>query len=223
MTSLDHRIEEPELMDDDVQAKAYAEADFAAPHNAWVDAALSMIRQQAGIVLDVGCGPADVVTRLALRAPRMIIDGVDGAEAMLALGRKRVDAFGLGNRVRLHRCLLPHDALPRTAYDVVTSNSILHHLHQPQALWTTLRRASRPGTEVFIADLMRPASTDAAQAIVDQHAANEPDILRRDFYASLLAAFTVSEVKDQLAAAGMSHLQVSATSDRHLLVHGVMR
>ena len=47
------------------------------------------------------------------------------------------------------------------------------------------------------------------------------DILKHDFGASLHAAFTVSEVQDQLQTAGLA-LDVEAVSDRHLVVSGVL-
>ena len=67
---------------------------------------------------------------------------------------------------------------------------------------------------------MRPESTDAAQAIVDEHAAGEPDVLRRDFYNSLCAAFTPDEVRTQLAAAGLDALVVERVTDRHMTIAG---
>jgi hypothetical protein len=45
--------------------------------------------------------------------------------------------------------------------------------------------------------LLRPDSPEAAQAIVDQYASGEPEVLRRDFYNSLLAAFTEDEIGAQ--------------------------
>ncbi len=216
------RTIEPELMNDDAQATAYANADFAAPHEAFVDRFVACFGDVDGIALDIGCGPADVVLRLARRCRRLVIDGVDGAEAMLAIGRLRVAAEGLHNRVRLYRALLPDDALPRTAVDVVTSNSILHHLHRPEVLWRTVRRAARPGTKVFVMDLMRPAAAALVDDYVARYAAGEPAILQHDFAASLHAAFTVDEVRAQLDAAGLHELAVEATSNRHLLVSGVL-
>jgi SAM-dependent methyltransferase len=226
MTSTFSRIPEPELMDEAVQAKAYADADFAAPHERCVDLFVASWPSSrgaiAGIALDIGCGPADVVARMARRCPALVVDGVDGAEHMLALGRQRVQAEGLANRVRLYRAFLPDDPLPRTSYDVVTSNSILHHLHDPQVLWQTMWRAAAPGAHVFIMDLMRPASLDDAAALTDRYAAGEPDILRHDFHASLLAAFTPDEVRTQLHQAGLSSLRVDVVSDRHLTISGAM-
>lgn len=220
------RIPEPELMDEAAQAKAYAEADFAAPHERCVDLFVASWPASrgpiAGVALDVGCGPADVVVRMARRCPRLVVDGVDGAEHMLALGRRRVQAEGLENRVRLYRAFLPGDPLPRTSYDVVTSNSILHHLHDPQVLWRTLRHAAAPGAHVFVMDLMRPATLAEAAALTDRYAAGEPDILRHDFHASLCAAFSPDEVRAQLDDARLGGLRVDVVSDRHLTITGTM-
>ena len=71
-------------------------------------------------------------------------------------------------------------------------------------------------------DLLRPASTDDAAALVDQYAANEPAILRRDFYNSLLAAFTEDEVAAQLAEMNLSRLLIDVPDDRHWLVSGLV-
>lgn len=47
-------------------------------------------------------------------------------------------------------------------------------------------------------------------------------MLRRDFAASLAAAYTPGEVRDQLVATELGHLAVQAPTDRHLLVAGRM-
>lgn len=220
------RIPEPELMEDETQARAYSEADFEKPHEMCVDHFVASWPSSrgaiAGVAVDLGCGPANVTVRTARRCPGLVIDGLDGSDAMLDLGRARIDAAGLGNRVRLYRAFLPHDPLPRSGYDVVISNSILHQLHDPTVLWKTLWRCAARGAHVFLMDLRRPSSTEDAQHMVDVYADGEPDILRHDFYASLCAAFTPDEVRAQLDEAGLHALNVNVISDRHLTITGVM-
>jgi hypothetical protein len=75
---------------------------------------------------------------------------------------------------------------------------------------------------VFVVDLRRPESRQAAQRMVDEYAKSEPEILHRDFYNSLLAAFTIEEVERQLEKDGLSSLAVREISDRHLLVSGFL-
>jgi SAM-dependent methyltransferase len=110
--------------------------------------------------------------------------------------------------------------LPLAGYDAVVSNSLLHHLHDPAVFWAAVREAGVPGAGVLVMDLFRPPSQAAAQAIVDQYAANEPEVLRADFFASLCAAFEPDEIRGQLRACGLAGLQVRTVSDRHLLVTG---
>ncbi len=217
------RIPEPELMEAAEQALAYAAADFAEPHDRFVALFRERFPQFGdGQVLDLGCGPADVTVRFAHALPGVRIDGIDGAQAMLDHGQARVQADGLEQRIRLCHGYLPLATLPNSGYDAIISNSLLHHLADPLVLWRTVRQASRPGTLLFVMDLLRPASRAEAEALVAQYAADEPEVLRHDFFYSLLAAYRIAEVVAQLDAAGLPGLTVEAVSDRHLIVYGLL-
>lgn len=217
------RIPEPELMDDEAQAQAYAAADFEAPHSYFIE-----LFQQTyptlsinGSVLDLGCGPADISVRFAKAYPECELHGVDGAAAMLALGEQAVQQAGLQDRIRLLPGYIPGAGLPRQQYDVVISNSLLHHLADPMALWQTLQDYAASAAPVFVMDLMRPASTQQARSLVDEYAAGEPEVLQHDFYHSLLAAYTPQEVQQQLSVLSLP-LTVKVVSDRHFIVTGRM-
>jgi SAM-dependent methyltransferase len=216
------RIPEPELMDEAEQARAYAEADFTEPNARFVGYFEQAYPDlQAGSVLDLGCGPGDIVLRLATRHPGLVVHGIDGSDAMLRLASERLhECPGLGGRVQFIEGRLPGASLPLPAYDAVISNSLLHHLHEPLDFWRALREAGAPGAAVLVMDLFRPESEDAAHDIVRQYAGNEPAILQRDFFASLCAAFEPREVRAQLDASGLGTLEVRTVSDRHLLVAG---
>jgi SAM-dependent methyltransferase len=218
------RQPEPELMDAAEQAVAYAKADFSAPHQFLVDQISRLLPNlpTAARVLDLGCGPADVTVRFARAFPGWQIDAVDGAPAMLVLGRAHVAAAGLTARVCLHQAVLPDDPLPGGGYQVILSNSLLHHLHQPQVLWQVLRAAAAPGAAVYVTDLRRPADEGNLRHLVDTYSAPEPVVLRCDFEASLRAAFTAREVRAQLALARLPELAVTELTDRHLAVSGYL-
>ena len=65
------RIPEPELMEEEAQARAYSEADFASPHDAFVGHAARVFSSETqGEILDLGCGPADISVRFARRFSR---------------------------------------------------------------------------------------------------------------------------------------------------------
>jgi 2-polyprenyl-3-methyl-5-hydroxy-6-metoxy-1,4-benzoquinol methylase len=217
-----HRIPEPELMDEAEQAQAYALADFAEPNARFVRHFEDEYPElRTGSVLDLGCGPGDIVLRLAARRPGLVVHGIDGSEAMLRFASERLHATPqLGGRVQFIAGVLPGAILPLPAYDAVISNSLLHHLHDPGVFWRALRQAGAPGAAVLVMDLFRPASAAAAAAIVAQYAGGEPEVLRRDFLASLCAAFEPDEVRAQLREHGLGTLRVRTVSDRHLLVTG---
>ncbi|MCY4421338.1 MAG: class I SAM-dependent methyltransferase [Gammaproteobacteria bacterium] len=216
------RLPEPELMDDVAQVTAYAHADFEDAHRTIV-AQFGRVfgeDERPNTLLDLGCGPADISIRFARLYPECKIDAVDGAPAMLRQAQVLLEQAALQHQVTLHLQRLPDCELPEKSYEAIVSNSLLHHLHDPQGLWLTIQRFATPRTAIFICDLCRPQTVEQAQHLVSRYAAQEPEILRHDFYNSLLAAFTPDEVEFQLDSAGLQGLKLEQISDRHLLVHG---
>src|SRR5262245_48169996 len=136
------RTPEPELMDSDEQARAYAAADFSEAHQSYVRRFHETFpgRPATATVLDLGCGAADVVIRFAEANPRYTFHAVDGSAAMLTYARQALHGRpDLARRIQLTRGLIPEARLPRKNYDVILSSNFLHHLHEPQALWQTIR------------------------------------------------------------------------------------
>ena len=217
-----HRIPEPELMDDPEQVRAYANADFAEAHNMFVD----LFRERfpaiatTGTMLDLGCGSADITIRMAQACPGYKILAIDGAANMIEFAHSIINKTGLIDRIQLQHTLLPSAELSKDKFDIIYSNSLLHHLSDPATLWQAIKHYSRPGTSVFVMDLLRPESTQAAHALVNEYAGSEPEILQKDFYNSLLAAYRIDEVNSQLAKCGLDSLAVKIVSDRHLIVWG---
>src|SRR6202050_2946071 len=227
MTSME-RIPEPELMDDPEQALAYAKADFSATHGARVDMFRSLLPRLAltGPVLDLGCGAGDVLLRFAHAFPEAHFVGIDGSRAMLALAQEAIDAEApLQSRVRVRYGIIPQCQLPQEPWRLIMSHSLLHQLHQPQVLWQTIADCAESadrGCAAFVADLRRPASELEARRMVQSMSKDEPEILQRDFFNSLCAAFTPGEVRAQLAAAGLTQLQVNTHEPFHMSTSGLL-
>jgi 2-polyprenyl-3-methyl-5-hydroxy-6-metoxy-1,4-benzoquinol methylase len=216
------RVLEPELMDDPAQARAYAETDFTAENQGFVDRFREYFPDFAeGRMLDLGCGPADIPIRFARAYPRCHVTGVDASPPMIELGMQAVSRTGLAGRIAL-RCERFEEVAGANVFDAAMSNSLLHHLPNPLQFWHKLRQLVKPGSPVLVMDLLRPDSPDAAQEIVDRYAAAAPDILRRDFFNSLLAAFTEDEVTAQLARMNLTRLLIDVIDDRHWVVGGIV-
>ncbi|MEN8259416.1 MAG: class I SAM-dependent methyltransferase [Pseudomonadota bacterium] len=216
------RVLEPELMEDEMQVSAYAQADFEEPNSCFIELFEKRFGPDIrGHVLDLGCGPGDIVFRFAEKYPAVHVHGVDGSKAMLDFARRHLPP-ALEGRVDFIQGRLPHEALPRTRYDAVISNSLLHHLPDPAVLWKSIKRYTVKNGAVLVMDLRRPTTQTAAAALVETHAANEPSILQRDFYNSLLAAFEPEEIETQLEDAGLSTLSIEEMGDRHVVVSGTL-
>jgi SAM-dependent methyltransferase len=218
------RRPEPELMDEADQALAYARADFDESNTLFIRllGELAPGDLAGSRAVDLGCGPADIPIRFLKAYPKASCDAVDGSQAMLDLARSDLDAWpGIAPRCRLIRATLPAPELDRQGYDVILSNSLLHHLHRPSVLWQGVKDLGKPGAPVLVMDLMRPASAGWVEALVETYARAEPEVLRRDFRNSLFAAFEPAEVQAQLVEAELDdHLEVRVVSDRHLAVLG---
>lgn len=219
-----NRVLEPELMTDREQAQAYAAADFAAVNQGFVDRFRARFPYfERGHLVDLGCGPADIPIRFCRALPAVTLTAVDGSEAMLGPGRTAVAASGLESRVRLVCARLPGLTRPPAGFDGVVSNSLLHHMPRAEVFWSEVARLGREGAAVLVTDLHRPESTGRARAIVEAYSGGEPEVLKRDFFHSLCAAFTLVEVEAQLQAAGLDGLRCEMVSDRHWAVSGVLR
>jgi len=216
------RILESELMEDEDQVKAYAEADFESPHSHFMERLRTVIDNPAfsGVALDLGCGPGDISRRFAEAYPDSRVHAVDGSKAMIQYGKALLSHF-LQKRIHFIIGRLPDVILPQPQYEIIFSNSLLHHLPDPMIIWQTVKRYAGPGAHVAVMDLLRPDSIASAQSMVDAYADNEPEILQQDFYNSLLAAFSIEEIKQQIQSAGL-HLNIEQISDRHVFISGVM-
>ena len=213
------RIIEPEIMADPEQALVYSKADFDEENQGFVDRFREFYPELTqGSILDLGCGPGDIAIRLARALPDLLITGIDASGPMIDLAQKAVGAEELSHRIQF-RCERFQTSVVDRA-DAVISNSLLHHVPNPLQFWYSVKTLGKPGACVLIMDLLRPASVEEAQEVVDRYASEEPAILRRDFLNSLLAAFTEDEVASQLAELNLSRLLIDVPDDRHWIVGG---
>jgi len=213
------RVLEPEVMDVPDQAIAYANADFSDSNGAYVRELIAMYGDDLEHAVDLGCGPGDIVIRIARSQPLARLTAVDASQAMLSIANEAVGRAGLAQRIQLVQGRIPGLPIPPSSFSAILSKDMLHHMHDPQALWQEVQRLGRPGAAVYIMDLMRPASPDLAAEIVERVAARGDPLLKTDFFNSLFAAFTLSEVRDQLKSAGLA-LDVEQVSERHMRISG---
>jgi len=212
-----NRQPEKELMDGSAEAAAYAAADFSTPHEAFVDRLIELAGNiEKALVADLGAGPCDIAIRVWRRRPLWRIVALDGSASMLHLARQAIAKVGAGHAIDIVEADALSGSLADGAFDIVYSNSLLHHIRDPVALWRRMAGLPKPGGLLFVRDLCRSQGRDEARQIVERYAGGESELLKTEFFESLLAAYTVDEVRCQLAEAGLEHLSVAMSSDRHL-------
>ena len=106
-----------------------------------------------GRLLDVATGTADLALEAALRYPRLRVTGVDFAEPMLEIGRRKVRASGLGDRITL----VPEDALalpfPNCSFDVTTVAFGMRNIPDKRAALREMARVTVPGGQVMVLEM----------------------------------------------------------------------
>ncbi len=217
-----HRIPEKEIMDSAQNALAYASADFTEVNQNFVDHLVKEYSSYLKEVLDLGTGPADIPIQLAKSIPNIFITAVDGSPEMIKIAKEKVQSQGFSNQIKLLEAYLPGLPFSPHSFDAIISNSLLHHLPNPMVLWEEIKLLAKRNSIVFIMDLLRPKSKEIAKNIVETYSKDEHPILKEDFYNSLLAAFTLDEVNEQLKSSGLTNLNAKIISDRHLLISGIL-
>lgn len=210
------RILEPEVMDDPAEAIAYDAMDFRAVNQDFADLVVTTHPQETALVLDLGTGTAQIPILLGQQQPQWHIKGTDLARSMLALGQKNVVAAGLSEQIELVYADAKNLPWPDQSFDVIISNSLIHHLPDPLPCFKEMGRLLKPQGKIIVRDLFRPDSTADIDRIVA--AAEGPgfdDRQRQLFWDSLHAAFTVPEIDAIATEAGLTNAQIYQSSERH--------
>jgi len=215
------RSPEPELMDLADEVRAYAQADFAAVNQRFVERLCELTggRLNAAAV-DLGCGPGDIAIRAAKAQPMWHITAIDASKPMLDWAANAAQSAGVADRIVWTIGDAKSLPLATGGFDVIFSNSLLHHITDAEAMWREVKRIAKPGAQIFFRDLYRPASQVVARRIVATHAATATKLLQEEFYRSLLSAYSAVEIRSQLAQADLYGFSVNEINDRHIDIIG---
>ena len=223
------RTVEPELMLIPSQVRAYADADFSRSDSMVVKSLEKYLKKvgrtlnQSDLILDMACGPGNIAERIAKNWPFVNVLGIDGSKEMLNEAEKKLSENFTKNLsyelIEINSIATGKIAFPYKA-DVIVSNSALHHFHDPYKFWGALKKLGKTNCIHIHRDLIRPKTEEKAFEIKEKHLSNSPEILKKDFYASLKASFTVDEVTQQLVDAGLSQLEVFQVDELYFEIIG---
>jgi len=210
------RTLEPEIMEGNDEAEEYAAMNFAAPNARFAEDALALIANvENPVALDIGTGTAEIPLLMLSRHRSLRVVAVDLADAMLAIARRRATESGHQARIELRKLDGKALGLPHGSFDLVMSNSVVHHIPNPADLFLQVATAVRPNGAIIVRDLARPPSREAAAALVERYADGDTAKQRGLFFDSLCAALTIPEVREAATTAGLTDLRIVMVSDRH--------
>jgi ubiquinone/menaquinone biosynthesis C-methylase UbiE len=208
------RVLEPEIMDDAESAQAYDNMDHSVVNRVFVDDLLEA-GEIAGDILDLGTGTAQIPVELCKRVEDCRVMASDASYHMLDLARYQLEIASLTDRIQLDMADAKQMPYADEMFDIVISNSIVHHLAEPAGVLQNAIRVTRPGGLLFFRDLMRPETEDQLNQLVETYGGNESEHAQQLFRDSLHAALNLSEMREIVTQLGFDAQTVQATSDRH--------
>jgi ubiquinone/menaquinone biosynthesis C-methylase UbiE len=219
------RILEAEVMDTWEESIAYDGMDFNDVNTAFANDAIALIpATQPILVLDAGTGPGRIPVIMAQMRQEWKFVAVDLAETMLQIARQNLQNLvnqtanqknNLQERIRFE--LVDVKNLPDGdgQFDLIVSNSLIHHLPEPLTFFQEIKRVLKPNGSIFIRDLFRPANMETLNALVNSIRWEYDPRQKQLFGDSLHAALTIDEVKNLIEQAGLENVDIYQNSDRH--------
>jgi len=216
------RKPEPELMGDEDEVSAYASAagqkHLEALDNSFVDRILSLSARDghlSGRWLAVGCGPGNLALKIARRCAQGLIVGIDRSRNMVQAARRDACDSGLASCALFHQASADRIPFTSGAFDVVFSNSVLHHLANPCKVFEEMLRVMKPEGAIVVRDLRRPARL-AYPWHIRWYGRHYSGIMKRLFEDSVRAAYTPGELAGLLRSSGMSKARIFHEERSHM-------
>ena len=203
-------------MEQKEQAYAYANADFSNSNQLFLEKLFEFctITDETKI-LDVGCGDGEIPIEL-YKKTKSKITVLDGSSAMLDELSKKMSANNIDD-IKIIQRRYEDTHLTEKSFDILISNSVLHHVKSPKKFWEKSFNLVRQQGQIVLMDLFRPSNEHELLTILEKYGGSN-QVLLNDFENSLRAAYTPYEVEGQLSSFPSISSSVKAISDRHFFV-----
>lgn len=169
-------------------------------------------------LLDVASGSGDLPVELATiaRARGCTLSAIatDISDVALDVAARRATARGVPLATQRHDILASD--LPRRA-DIVTCSLFMHHL-DPEQVVTALSRLSRAATRLALVLDLRRTRRGLALAWAAPRLLTTSRVVHVDAVRSVQGSYTISELRDLAAAAGLATADVRAAWPQRMLL-----
>jgi len=169
------------------------------------------------LALDVATGTGEFARALAPRVAKVI--GFDATEAMLAQGRKFIEAAGIEN-VSFQKGIVQALPFEDETFDIVSSRYAFHHFADPKPVISEMARVCKTDGHIIIVDIVVPDSSDGAaynyyEWLCDQSHTRCLEADEFSTYFELFGMQVVSERMRDLEEELIEWMDFSLTERRH--------
>jgi ubiquinone/menaquinone biosynthesis C-methylase UbiE len=157
------------------------------------------------------------VLKLGYHLSRWKFVGLDRSQRMIAKANQALaTAPELAGRIGFMVADGNKLDFPDHSFDLVMCNSVLHHLEDPQKLFSEMARLLKPGGALLLRDLVRPARLGFGHH-VRKHGKHYSGEMKRLYVASLHAAYTEQELQRLIEASALrGHVKVFRHRNTHI-------
>jgi ubiquinone/menaquinone biosynthesis C-methylase UbiE len=218
------RIPEQEVMDDSAEVEAYSSAAAMAYLTALDDTFIAHAERLIGhkgtaeprSALDIGCGPGQILLKLAQRLPAWRFIGVDRSTTMIQQALAARDKAGpSAGRVEFRVADGKQLPFADNTFDLVICNSVLHHVEKPRHLFAEIARVSAPGGAILLRDLRRPSRV-TYPLHVRWHGRHYRGVMYKLYCASVRAAYRPDELAAMLRKSSLADAQIFTRGRTHM-------
>jgi ubiquinone/menaquinone biosynthesis C-methylase UbiE len=163
-----------------------------------------------GKALDICCGSASLLCKIAKAMPQMQFLGVDLSANMLEFAAEQKSKYGLKN-LRFQRADMYNlDKELEAPFDLITWHLAMHHCTDEAAVIRVLKQIPKllkPGGTLFVFDINRPKTGDLALLMADIFNCRQGDWFYQDSLDSYKAGFSFEEVEEILKKAELKNVK----------------
>ncbi len=121
---------------------------------------IELLGRRTARMLDVACGTAEIIARLASEFPDVQFVGADIATRMIAVAHEKIKLFSNVSIVETSVTTLPSED---ELFDIVLCSDAFHHFEDPREALRSIKRVMKPGGMLLLVD---PAYDTFFQKIV---------------------------------------------------------
>ncbi|NEL70151.1 class I SAM-dependent methyltransferase, partial [Escherichia coli] len=146
-------------------------------------------------IVDLGCGPCNLLCILAQLNPESRFIGIDLSEEMLALAHENIKKRNINNIKLIKQDITNIKELDNGSIDVVVSSMAIHHLPNKELLtrlFIEISRILKPEKRLYLYDFGKAKRTETIDFFLNTVT---NDFVKEDYRNSLKAALELEDFK----------------------------